>query len=162
MHIQAPKMVRKEIDELDSGLHDELTYEEIAEIYPIEFAMRDRDKLGYRYPGGESYMDVLERLKPIVKDIGVKKCSDNILVVSHQATIRCLISHLLGTPLQEVPYTKVPLHTIMKLSTNMGYNYPPQYYRLPVDCVDTFRPKPSNCDNDRTKDDAVGTVPFHM
>lgn len=163
-HIRAPKIVRTEINEINAGLHNELTYEDIAEIYPIEFAMRDRDKLGYRYPDGESYMDVLDRLQPILKEISVKRSSDNILIVSHQATIRCLVAHLLGTPLEEVPYTKVPLHTIMKLSTNpnLQYNHPPQYYRLPVDCVDTFRPRPDNCDNDRTKEDAIGTVPFHM
>jgi len=160
-HIQAKKVVRTEINEINAGDHDELTYEDIAEIYPIEFAMRDRDKLGYRYPNGESYMDVLERLKPIVKEIGMKAVGENILIVSHQATLRCLLAQLLGTPLEEVPYTKVPLHTIMKLSTN-HLDYPPQYYRLPVECVDTFRPKPDNCDNNRTRDEALGTVPFHL
>ncbi len=30
-----------------------MTYEEIAEEYPQEFAERDSDKYHYRYPGGE-------------------------------------------------------------------------------------------------------------
>ena len=38
--------------------HDGMTYEEIAENFPTEFAERDQDKLRYRYPKGESYLDV--------------------------------------------------------------------------------------------------------
>ena len=38
--------------------HDEMTYEEIAYNYPKDFAERDQDKLRYRYPFGESYIDV--------------------------------------------------------------------------------------------------------
>lgn len=30
-----------------------MTYEEIADQYPAEFAERDADKYHYRYPGGE-------------------------------------------------------------------------------------------------------------
>ena len=32
-----------------------LTYEEISERFPEEFAARDSNKLTYRYPTGESY-----------------------------------------------------------------------------------------------------------
>jgi broad specificity phosphatase PhoE len=42
--------VKSELDEIDAGQHDNLTYEEIAEKYPVEFALRDKDKLNYRYP----------------------------------------------------------------------------------------------------------------
>ena len=30
-----------------------MTYEEIQEKYPQEFALRDQDKFHYRYPSGE-------------------------------------------------------------------------------------------------------------
>jgi len=32
-----------------------MTYEEIAEKFPEEFAKRDQDKYHYRYPTGEVY-----------------------------------------------------------------------------------------------------------
>ena len=32
---------------------EELTYEEIQENFPEEFALRDQDKYRYRYPKGE-------------------------------------------------------------------------------------------------------------
>jgi hypothetical protein len=31
-----------------------------------------------------------------------------------------------------------------------------------VECVDTHRPKPLNCGNDRKFDDAIQTVPLHL
>ena len=44
----------KALDELDSGVCDNMTYAEIKEEYPEDFAARDEDKYNYRYRGGES------------------------------------------------------------------------------------------------------------
>ena len=38
---------------LTQGVCEELTYEEIQENFPEEFALRDQDKYRYRYPKGE-------------------------------------------------------------------------------------------------------------
>lgn len=38
---------------LTKGVCEELTYEEIQENFPEEFALRDQDKYRYRYPKGE-------------------------------------------------------------------------------------------------------------
>lgn len=35
------------------GVCEEMTYEEIRDQYPEEFALRDQDKYYYRYPSGE-------------------------------------------------------------------------------------------------------------
>ena len=43
-----------------------MTYEEIEEQFPDEFKRRKVDKLAYRYPRGESYLDVIARLEPII------------------------------------------------------------------------------------------------
>jgi len=44
----------KALDELDSGVCDNMTYAEIKELYPEDFEARDQDKYNYRYRGGES------------------------------------------------------------------------------------------------------------
>jgi 6-phosphofructo-2-kinase len=38
------------------------------ELYPQEHEKRLADKLNYRYPGvgGESYLDVMERVRPVI------------------------------------------------------------------------------------------------
>ena len=59
----------KALDEIDSGTCDGMTYEQIARELPNEFAARKADKLRYRYPRGESYRDVIERLEPIIFEL---------------------------------------------------------------------------------------------
>ena len=66
-------------DELYAGICDGLTYKEIEEKYPEEFARRQDDKLTYRYPRGESYMDVTLRLENVVLDI--ERTREPILIV---------------------------------------------------------------------------------
>lgn len=39
--------------ECQQGVCEEMTYEEMRERYPDEFALRDQDKYYYRYPTGE-------------------------------------------------------------------------------------------------------------
>ena len=48
------------------GECEALTYEEIQNKHPKEFALRDQDKYHYRYPKGESYEDVVQRLEPVI------------------------------------------------------------------------------------------------
>ena len=64
----------------------------------------------------------------------------NLMVISHQAVIRCVMAFLLKTPGEELPYIKVPLHCILKVTFTEGENTI-EYHHLPVECVDTYRPK---------------------
>lgn len=49
----------KIMDEIDSGICEGLTYKEIEKSLPHEYEARRKNKLFYRYPGGESYLDVV-------------------------------------------------------------------------------------------------------
>ena len=75
------------------GVCEGLTYEEMQEKYPQEFAWRDQDKLRYRYPWGESYIDIMTRLDPILLEL---EHEENVLVVSHQAVLRCILGYFLN------------------------------------------------------------------
>ena len=75
------------LDELDAGVCDGMTYEEIEQAYPEDFANRDEDKFNYRYRGGESYRDVVVRLEPVIMEL---ERQENILIIGHQAILRCL------------------------------------------------------------------------
>jgi 6-phosphofructo-2-kinase / fructose-2,6-biphosphatase 3 len=54
---------------IESGVCDGLTYEQIKAKYPQEYKARQRDKLRYRYPRGESYVDVITRLEPVIFEV---------------------------------------------------------------------------------------------
>eukprot|EP00092_Neocalanus_flemingeri_P038977 GFUD01042431.1.p1 GENE.GFUD01042431.1~~GFUD01042431.1.p1 ORF type:complete len:237 (-),score=52.65 GFUD01042431.1:128-838(-) len=158
-YLACPKIiVETGINEISAGDHDSMTYEEIAQQFPEEFALRDQDKLRYRYPNGESYMDVVARLEPVMKKI---MHENNLLIVSHQATLRCVLTLLLGTEMEELPYMRVPLHTVIELRL-CGEEVEVTNHRLKVECVDTHRAKPGNCEINRNPSDACITVPVHL
>jgi len=67
--IDAPQERWKALNELDSGVCEGLTYDEMCQKYPEQFAARDLNKLTYRYQGGESYEDLVARLEPVIMEL---------------------------------------------------------------------------------------------
>lgn len=102
------------LDEIDAGDCDGMTYDEIRTTLPKEHAARREAKLTYRYPRGESYVDVIRRLEPVIVELERERRP--VLVVSHQAVLRALYAYLMDRPPKEVPYLPVPLHTLVKLT----------------------------------------------
>ena len=52
---------------------------------------------GCRYPCGESYLDVVQRLEPVV--IEIERERECVCVVGHQAVLRALYGYFTKTPL---------------------------------------------------------------
>lgn len=129
----------KALDELDSGVCDGLTYAEIEEKYPADFAARDEDKYNYRYLGGESYRDVVIRLEPIIMEL---ERSENILIVTHQAILRCIYAYFMNVPQERSPWMEVPLHTLIKL-TPRAYKTEEERLKADIPAVSTWRGKGS-------------------
>lgn len=46
-HLQYRSKTWKALDELDAGVCDDMTYDQIAELYPEDYAARDDDKYNY-------------------------------------------------------------------------------------------------------------------
>eukprot|EP00937_MAST-01D_sp_MAST-1D-sp2_P000118 g118.t1 len=98
------------LDELHAGIFDGMTYKEIEAQAPEEFEMRRSNKLKYRYPRGESYLDVIQRLEPIVQELERQK--DPVLIVAHQGILRILYAYFSGMARERSPFISVPLHTV--------------------------------------------------
>lgn len=157
--IRTPQERLAALNELDSGVCEGMSYEEIAARFPVEFAARDHDKFHYRYPDGESYEDLLKRVQPVLLRL---QTMDNVLVIAHQAVLRCLLGTLLTKENEELPYISAPLHTIMRLVFSSTEGYKLELIPLSIECVDTNRAKPTNCSETRTTEDALLTVPAHF
>jgi len=136
--IQAPQERWKALNEIDAGSCEDMTYDEIAERFPAEFAARDLNKLTYRYPGGESYEDLVARLEPVIMEL---ERQGNVVLIGHQAVLRCILAYFMEKPLSELPYIHVPLHTLIKI-TPVAYGCEVEHIRLPIEAVDTHRPRP--------------------
>ena len=112
-HQMSPRVYRN-LDEIFAGDCEGLTYEEIERQHGNEARLRKRDKLGYRYPRGESYLDLIARLDPLMHELESYK--EPLLVVSHQATLRVLYSYLVGGERRDAPKVEIPLHTLIKIT----------------------------------------------
>ncbi|XP_075039133.1 6-phosphofructo-2-kinase/fructose-2,6-bisphosphatase 4 isoform X1 [Mixophyes fleayi] len=145
----------KTLNEIDAGVCEEMRYEEIQESYPLEFALRDQDKYRYRYPKGESYEDLVQRLEPVIMEL---ERQENVLVICHQAVMRCLLAYFLDKSADQLPYLKCPLHTVLKL-TPIAYGCKVEAVNLNVEAVNTHRDKPENVDISRPSEAALITVP---
>ncbi|MED6114115.1 hypothetical protein PIB30_077217 [Stylosanthes scabra] len=109
-----PKIQWRALDEINAGVCDGMTYEEIKKNMPEEYdRSRKKDKLRYRYPRGESYLDVIQRLEPVIIELERQRAP--VVVISHQAVLRALYAYFADRPLQEIPHIEVPLHTIIEI-----------------------------------------------
>ncbi len=120
-HIHQPTVSWRLLNEIDAGVCEGMTYEEIRHRQPEEYAARKSEKFAYRYPGGESYADLIQRLEPMITEL--ERQRDPIMIVSHQAVSRVLYGYLMGKTQGECPHLDVPLHTVIELRpTAYGYD----------------------------------------
>lgn len=96
-------------NEIDSGICEGMSYEEIREQMPQVYLKRKEDKYNYVYPEGEGYTSMKERVdKGIKKALYLSSNSKNIMIIGHRAINRMILSHFLYRRTEDVPYIYVP------------------------------------------------------
>jgi broad specificity phosphatase PhoE/predicted kinase len=113
-HLPVPAVAWRALDEIDAGVCDGMTYEQVREELPQEFEARQRDKLRFRYPRGESYEDVIQRLEPVI--IELERQQNPVLVVTHRAVLRALYAYFMDRPPEDCTRLDIPLHTVLELT----------------------------------------------
>ncbi|KAG0048048.1 hypothetical protein BGZ89_004715 [Linnemannia elongata] len=100
------------LNEIYAGICEGLSYTEIEMEYPEEFEARRVNKLFYRYPGmgGESYLDVIQRLNPLI--IELERMTSDLLIVTHRVVLRILLGYLMDIDRSKMPEMDVHLHTL--------------------------------------------------
>ena len=73
-----------------------MTRQEVEETYPVEAAAWDDDPFTFAPEGGETGLAVTARALPEITEIARAHKGEAAVVVSHKATIRLLLSSLLG------------------------------------------------------------------
>lgn len=116
----------KSLDELNAGLRDGFSYDDLKVKFPKEDNERSLDKLNYRYPRGESYMDVIQRIEPIIFEI--ERIREPVIIVGHQGMLRCLYGYFAGVPIDMIPTLEIPMHTIIKFVPDAYGFYEVRYY----------------------------------
>ncbi|CAN3374919.1 hypothetical protein DIURU_003698 [Diutina rugosa] len=132
------------LNELGGGKFEGMTYGEIQEKFPKEFDARLKNKLSYRYPGvgGESYLDVLTRLRPLITEI--ERTTDHLLIISHRVVLRILLAYFLNLEKSSIGSLDVPLHTLYCLESKpYGTDYRMYEYDENIDWFVSVKPEHS-------------------
>ena len=87
---------RDGLREISHGRWEGLTRDEVETRFPGEYEAWDADPFTFAPEGGESGLAVLARALPVVREIVLRHEGKNVLVVSHKATLRLILSSLLG------------------------------------------------------------------
>ncbi|KAJ2975082.1 hypothetical protein NQ176_g5719 [Zarea fungicola] len=97
------------LNELNTGQFEGMTYAEIATKHPEEFHKRSEDKLNYIYPGvgGEGYLQVISRLRDMVREI--ERITDHVLIIGHRSVCRVLMAYFMDLTREDITDMDIPL-----------------------------------------------------
>lgn len=85
------RAVDERLREREFGVLDRLTSAGIHELYPEQAeARRVMGKFYHRPPGGESWCDVILRLRSALDTVSLHYAGRNVLIVGHQVVVLCL------------------------------------------------------------------------
>jgi len=82
--------------EISHGHWEGMSRRDVEQQFSEEYAAWEEDPFTFAPEGGESGLSVLARALPAIREIVVRHKDETVLVVSHKATLRLLISSLLG------------------------------------------------------------------
>jgi len=91
-----PLITRDGLKEISHGRWEGLTRPEVEARFPGEYSAWEADPFTFAPQDGESGVGVLARALPVIREVVVAHAGQNVLVVSHKATLRLLLSSLLG------------------------------------------------------------------
>jgi broad specificity phosphatase PhoE len=87
---RVPFVTDERLREKEFGIFDRLTKLGARKRYPEQAAYRTvLGKFYYRPPGGESWCDVILRLRSVVDDLARDYRRERVLIVAHQVVVNC-------------------------------------------------------------------------
>jgi len=91
--------------EQDFGEWDGKPYADIPDLGPLP----PEQLAAHRPPGGESFVDLVRRAVPVLRDIAGQNADGPVAVVAHAGTVRAGLSLALGSPAQALVFEVAPL-----------------------------------------------------
>jgi alpha-ribazole phosphatase len=84
------------------GIWEGMTFSEIKEQYPKEFASWAENPLAYSPTGGEKTLEVRDRVIKVISEIVENHSGQDVAVVAHGGVNRIILCHILGMPLENI------------------------------------------------------------
>ena len=95
-HCGLEPVARDGLQEIHHGHWEGMKREEVESEFGPEYAAWEADPFTFAPAGGESGVAVLARALPVIREIVTAHPGEQVLVVSHKATLRLILSSLLA------------------------------------------------------------------
>jgi alpha-ribazole phosphatase len=117
----------KELREMNFGLWEGLTYDEIKEKYPDELEKWENDWTDYVIPKGESFSimsgRVIKEFKEILKQHNCNNINGKIAIISHSGSIRTILGHCIIGSIKDSWKFRVENAAVSRLRVDNDYFY---------------------------------------
>ena len=114
-------VIHKDIlNEIHGGVCENLTYDYVKKTMPELHEARSKDKFNFKYPEGESYYDLIIRLKEFILELN--RLERPVLIICHNAIVRVLYSYFFSILHEDIPHQNIQLHNLDCI-TNDTYFY---------------------------------------
>ena len=103
------------LDDLHAGEMEGMTFKQISLSHSNEMTSRRKDPVYWRYPGsgGESYADVIHRLRPVIVEL--ERMKDHVLLITHRAVARVLLAYFQKLNWDQITELDVPLGRVFSV-----------------------------------------------
>jgi broad specificity phosphatase PhoE len=95
-HCRLEPITRDELREINHGHWEGMKRDDVERQFGPEYAAWEADPFTFAPAGGESGVAVLARALPVIRDIVTAHPGGQVLIVSHKATLRLVLSSLLA------------------------------------------------------------------
>ena len=95
-HCRLEPTTREGLQEIGHGHWEGMKREDVERQFAAEYSAWEADPFTFAPAGGESGVAVLARALPVIRDVVATHPGGRVLVVSHKATLRLVLSSLLG------------------------------------------------------------------
>lgn len=91
-------LINDDFREIDFGLFEGMTYDEISKAFPEEGEKWEADNMKYVFPNGESIEDFYNRCAKGLDDIieKNKNATNDITILTHGGVIQAILAYILG------------------------------------------------------------------
>jgi len=121
--------------EINTGEWDGMSFDEIRELYPVEYEKRGKNIGRYVLPGGESFLLAGERFKAAMEKL-LEEYDGNMAVVAHAGVIRAYLCLLMGKDIDEITDINIPYASVSVLSfDNCGKPVPVTIGLRPIQSI---------------------------
>jgi probable phosphoglycerate mutase len=130
--LELPRVVDERLREREFGVLDGLTRRGIIAHYPEESERRNQiGKFYHRPPGGESWTDVLQRLRAVLDDVRLDAQGERVMIMAHQVVV--LLTRYVLEGMDEKQVLELDAEAEVINCSVTSYTYDPEPGRLALE-----------------------------